>query len=98
MDEVYLDADEGEAKFGLPKIVLDDAGAPEVEEKANAPKTKLREPARQEKRPTPNHRPAAENSLPEPPLLTSQGIDRRHARMTKASYARCHAHVAWAVR
>jgi hypothetical protein len=31
MDEVELDADEGEAKFGLPKIVLDDAGAPEVE-------------------------------------------------------------------
>jgi hypothetical protein len=36
MDEVSLDADEGEAKFGLPKIVLDDAGAPEVEEKAAA--------------------------------------------------------------
>ena len=36
MDEVYLDADEGEAKFGLPKIVLDDAGAPEVEEKGAA--------------------------------------------------------------
>jgi hypothetical protein len=33
MDEVYLDADEGEAKFSLPKIVIDDAGAPEVEEK-----------------------------------------------------------------
>ena len=36
MDEVYLDADEGEAKFGLPKIVLDDAGAPEVQENSAA--------------------------------------------------------------
>lgn len=43
MDEVYLDADESESKFGLPKIVLDDAGAPEVQDnppaeaKASAP-------------------------------------------------------------
>jgi hypothetical protein len=43
MDEVYLDADEGEAKFGLPKIVLDDAGAPEVEEKAASVEEKAQE-------------------------------------------------------
>jgi hypothetical protein len=36
MDEVYLDADESEAKFGLPKILIDDAGAPEMEEKKPA--------------------------------------------------------------
>ncbi|MCC6125491.1 MAG: hypothetical protein IT426_11045 [Pirellulales bacterium] len=49
MDEVYLDADEGEAKFGLPKIVLDDAGAPEVEEKAAS--TEEKAPAKQESTP-----------------------------------------------
>jgi hypothetical protein len=40
MDEVYLDADESETKFGLPKIVTDDAGAPEVEEKTPTPPEK----------------------------------------------------------
>jgi hypothetical protein len=45
MDEVSLDADEGEAKFGLPKIVLDDAGAPEVEEKAATAEEKTAEAA-----------------------------------------------------
>jgi hypothetical protein len=48
MDEVSLDADEGEAKFGLPKIVLDDAGAPEVEEKPAAkPTPEEKEPSKQ---------------------------------------------------
>jgi hypothetical protein len=36
MDEIYLDADDSESKFGLPKIVIDDAGAPEVEPQASA--------------------------------------------------------------
>jgi hypothetical protein len=36
MDEVFLDADEGEKTFGLPKIVTDESGAPVVSEASPA--------------------------------------------------------------
>jgi hypothetical protein len=35
-DEVYLDADQSEQKFGLPPLQKDAAGAPEIAEKASA--------------------------------------------------------------
>jgi hypothetical protein len=71
MDEVYLDADEGEAKFGLPKIVLDDAGAPEVEERAKAAPEK---PAPVEEKPI-----ATAENLPEaaekPPAVPENTLE-----------------------
>ena len=62
MDEVHLDADEGEAKFGLPKIVLDDAVTPEVEEKAAATSA-----PGEEKAPETAPPPPGKTEGPEPP-------------------------------
>jgi hypothetical protein len=36
MDEVYLDADESEQTFDLPKVITDPAGAPVVEDSSNS--------------------------------------------------------------
>jgi hypothetical protein len=79
MDEVFLDADQGEAKFGLPKIVLDDAGAPEVEEKAKAapatpPEVRENPAPVQENTPDLGEKPqAAPENPPEPPSLNIGG-------------------------
>ncbi len=45
MDEVFLDADEGEKSFALPKIVTDEHGAPVVSEGSPAVKPDVKPPS-----------------------------------------------------
>jgi hypothetical protein len=45
MDEVFLDADEGEKSFALPKIMTDEHGAPVVSEGSPAVKPDAKPPS-----------------------------------------------------